>query len=72
MESERSTLFRKIMNDYTIKIVMNKVTLTSVLNPNFKQTFEDLNLMIIHVKKKGINIINPEVLPQAFQEQLKK
>lgn len=60
------------MNDYTIKIVMNKVTLTSVLNPNFKQTFEDLNLMIIHVKKKGINIINPEVLPQAFQEQLKK
>jgi hypothetical protein len=72
VESERSTLFRKIMNEYTIKIVANKVTLTSVLNPNFKQTFEDLNLMIMHVKKKGINIINPEVLPQAFQEQLKK
>lgn len=58
------------MKDYKVKIVMNKITLTSELDPNSKVSFEDLNLMVAYVTKKGITITNPEALPLAFQKQL--
>lgn len=58
------------MKDYKIKIVMNKITLTSELDPNSKVIFDDLNVMVAYVNKKGINITNREVLPPAFQIQL--
>lgn len=49
---------------------MNKITLTSELDPNSKVIFDDLNVMVAYVNKKGINITNREVLPPAFQIQL--
>jgi len=58
------------MREFTAKIVTNKVTITEVVTPSVKSTFTDINLMVSYVNTKGFKIINPEVLPQAFQKQL--
>lgn len=58
------------MREFTAKIVTNKVTITEADNPSVKSTFSDINLMVKYVRERGIKIVNPEVLPEAFQKQL--
>lgn len=57
------------MNQYKVKVVMNKGILTSI-ETGARSTFNDLNELILYVKSHGITIINPEALPIAFQKQL--
>lgn len=35
-------------------------------------TFEDIHILMWHVKKDNIRITNPEALPEFFREQLNK
>lgn len=48
----------------------NKAVITSTENEFTRKTFDDIGSMIVYVKDRNINIINPEALPENFKQQL--
>lgn len=58
------------MKDYKVKLVANKAIITSTENEFTRKTFDDIGSMILYVKDRNINIVNPEVLPVNFKAQL--
>lgn len=58
------------MKDYKVKLVANKAIITSTENEFTRKTFDDIGSMILYVKERNFNIVNPEALPVNFQAQL--
>lgn len=58
------------MKDYKVKLVANKAIITSTENEFTRKNFDDIGSMILYVKERNFNIVNPEALPVNFQAQL--